>query len=469
MAGSPFPLGDAVVDSCVNDVSVDGDCASRSPPTAASETTWVPTLVRSNLREIERDNSRCQAAADLEVARRPRLLVFAYACEPGRGSEPGAGWGIVRSLSTFADCTVLVGPEHVPAIRRWEAAHPRSGLEFVEVGERWPTPPRKRHRLTRFALYIAWLGRADRIGAQLHRRAPFDAVFHATYAAYWLPTPATRYGVPCIWGPVGGAVSTPPALWPVLGWRGILEEMLDRAAVLAFSAWPATRRTWRNALVPIIQNDATLHRLPVAVRNRAIVLNHALFTEVPPVSTSARGRYCLFVGVLEPRKGARLALHALTHAGDAVELRIAGDGPERPALEALVDRLGVRSRVRFLGNIGRTDVLRLVTEAAAVVFTGLREEGGIALAEAMLLGTPVIVLAHGGAGNIAVSASDPSRVALVAPDTRKRVARRLGEAMARFSGQTITRTDPTLDVPQARQRLKQAVEQACRSGAYHER
>ena len=45
-----------------------------------------------------------------------RLLVFAYACEPGRGSEPGAGWGLVHAASSFANCTILIGPEHTAAI-----------------------------------------------------------------------------------------------------------------------------------------------------------------------------------------------------------------------------------------------------------------------------------------------------------------------------------------------------------------
>ena len=116
------------------------------------------------------------------AATRPHILVFAYACEPGRGSEPGAGWGLVRALATFADCTVLVGPEHVPAIRRWEADQRDAGLEFVEVPEPWWAHREPRHRLTRFAVYIAWLRRAHAVGLVLHRRRRFDAVYHATYS-----------------------------------------------------------------------------------------------------------------------------------------------------------------------------------------------------------------------------------------------------------------------------------------------
>src|SRR5690349_6105169 len=120
--------------------------------------------------------------------RRKRLLVFAYACEPGRGSEPGAGWGLVRALHAFADCVVLVGPEHVPAIRRWEHQHAACGLSFIEVPEcRW-TVSEPRHRFTRFVVYLDWLRRAHALGRTLHAQQPFDLVYHATYSAYWLPT-----------------------------------------------------------------------------------------------------------------------------------------------------------------------------------------------------------------------------------------------------------------------------------------
>lgn len=403
---------------------------------------------------------------EARAAARPHILVFAYACEPGRGSEPGAGWGLVRALATFADCTVLLGPEHVPAIRRWEAEQRDAGLEFVEVPEPWWAHREPRHRLTRFAVYIAWLRRAHAVGLLLHRRTRFDAVYHATYSVYWLPSPAVDYDVPCIWGPVGGAVITPRGLRSLLGWRGLLSELLDFSAVRALAALPATRRTSRRAAVVLVQNEATLERLPQHVRSRAIVLNHALFTEMPLLPAGRRERHLLFVGSLESRKGARLAVHALTFAHRDVELRIVGDGSEHSALRYLAQRLGVSSRLTFLGRATREEALRLMAGAAAVIFTGLREEGGITLAEAMLLGTPVIVLAHGGARTIAASGCDASRVSLIAPADVPTTGRRLGEAMSRFSQETPARHDPMLAGAEALRKLRAAVAGVCRCGSW---
>ena len=391
---------------------------------------------------------------------RPRILVFAYAGEPGRGSEPGAGWGAIRTVAGFADCVVLVGPEHTRAIQRWITAHADPATTFLEVPEARGSSLAKWHRVGWFVLYLLWLGRAYRVGRELHQASPFDAIYHATYSTYWLPSPATWFDVPSVWGPVGGAVRTPFSLWPALGWRGIPGEILDWLAVRGLASLPATRRTWRRATSRLVQNEATLARLPASLRANTRFLNHALFTEMPPVRPRERDDYCLFVASLEPRKGLRLAVRALAYTTPAVRLIVLGDGPERRAAERLARRLGVSQRIEFRGRTLREQVLDMLAGARAVVFTGLREEGGIALAEAMLCGTPVVVLANGGAHTVAAGTTDPTGVALIEPGTLADTARRIGEAMTRFHTNPRARSDSMLDQESARRTLRAAFAQA---------
>lgn len=399
--------------------------------------------------------------------RRPRILVFAYACEPGRGSEPGAGWGVVRALSEFADCTVLVGPEHLPGIRRWAEAKVRrtNGLRFVEVPEPRSGPLAKWHRLPWFLLYLAWLRRAHAVALRHHAEDAFDATYHATYSTYWLPTPAVKLDVPCIWGPVGGAVTTPLRLWGQLGWQGLSGELLDLLSVRVASLLPATRRTWRQVEIALIQNSETWHRLSPSLQRRSHLLNHVTLIE----TTSSRRRepepYVLFASALESRKGPSLALRALARTPPEVRMLMAGDGPERRSLRQLARRLGVEERVAFLGAISRGDVLELMSAASAVVFTGLREEGGVALAEAMLCGAPVVVLANGGARTVASSSTDPGRVELV-PVTRPAVAaEQLAAAMTRFVTDPVAASGPTIDQEAARRELRRIVYAALGRGS----
>jgi glycosyltransferase involved in cell wall biosynthesis len=376
---------------------------------------------------------------------RPRVLVFAYACEPGRGSEPGAGWGIVRALDRFADCTVLAGPEHTGGILRRSADQTSAAITFVEVPEpvwgKWA----KGHRTTWFLLYLAWLRSALRVAQELHTAQPFQLVYHATYSAYWLPSPIARFDVPSVWGPVGGAVVTPLQLWPSLGPRGVMGEVLDLLAVRTLAWLPATRRTWAAATVRIVQNEDTLSRLPATLRPNTYVLNHAPLVEMETRPRRARRPEVVSLCALDNRKGVNLAIRGLTHTPEETRLVLAGDGPQRKSLEALAHKLGVAHRVEFRGRVDRAEVFRLLEGAAAAVFVGLREEGGIALAEAMLIGIPVIVLSHGGARTIALGAIDPARVALVTPDRTETVARQLGEAMTRFSRRPWIDAGPNLD------------------------
>ena len=376
---------------------------------------------------------------------RPRALICAYACEPGRGSEPGAGWGLVRAIAEFADCVVLAGPAHESALRRWSSVHPDAPIQFVAVPESsWPAPA-GRGRIKWFLAYLRWIPNARRTASVLHSKQPFDLTWHATYSAYWLPSPLSELRIPSIWGPVGGAVTTPRSLWPTLGWKGMLTEMTDRIVVRVLAALPSARGAAMNASVRIAQNEETRQRMPKALREGTRVLNHALFVELEPRTSVTRGREIAFAASLESRKGAELAVRAMSHTSRDVKLAILGDGPERANLEALATRLGVSSQVTFCGVVSRSEVQSVFARSAAAVFTGVREEGGLALAEAMYSGTPVIVLAIGGAAAIARCGTDSSRIKLIPIGNSAETVRALGVAMTAAVLSPSPGSEPTLD------------------------
>ena len=47
-----------------------------------------------------------------------RILAFAYACEPARGSEPGAGWAWARMLARLGETWVITRRDYQDAIDR---------------------------------------------------------------------------------------------------------------------------------------------------------------------------------------------------------------------------------------------------------------------------------------------------------------------------------------------------------------
>jgi teichuronic acid biosynthesis glycosyltransferase TuaC len=73
-----------------------------------------------------------------------------------------------------------------------------------------------------------------------------------------------------------------------------------------------------------------------------------------------------------------------------VTLLIAGEGPERPRLAALVAQLGLGARVRLLGARPHQEMAELYGAADALVLASSREGWANVLLEAMACGTPVV-------------------------------------------------------------------------------
>jgi glycosyltransferase involved in cell wall biosynthesis len=82
-------------------------------------------------------------------------------------------------------------------------------------------------------------------------------------------------------------------------------------------------------------------------------------------------------------------------AGGASRLVIYGEGEERPALHALVRRLGIGSAVDLPGALNRIELPGRLAEADVFVLPSRFEGFGIAAIEAMALGIPTIAADYG--------------------------------------------------------------------------
>ena len=139
----------------------------------------------------------------------------------------------------------------------------------------------------------------------------------------------------------------------------------------------------------------------------------------------------MFVGRLVGWKGPMLALRALRHLNDSsATLHFYGSGPERARLERRVERWGLTERVAFWGWMPRHVVLEQLASAAALVHPALHEEAGLCIAEALIIGVPVVCLAHGGP--LEVTSHWPQRRAsLVRPQGLDATVRGIAEALDR--------------------------------------
>ncbi|HEY5723721.1 MAG TPA: glycosyltransferase [Allosphingosinicella sp.] len=109
------------------------------------------------------------------------------------------------------------------------------------------------------------------------------------------------------------------------------------------------------------------------------------------------GPLLLTAGALIPLKGQALAIDALEHLPQAT-LILAGEGPERTALERRAARFG--GRVRFVGGRPHEEVARLMAAADVLVHPSEREGLANVWLEALASGTPIVISDAGGAREI---------------------------------------------------------------------
>jgi glycosyltransferase involved in cell wall biosynthesis len=103
------------------------------------------------------------------------------------------------------------------------------------------------------------------------------------------------------------------------------------------------------------------------------------------------------VGALTPDKDHLTLLRAAAAARDsAPQLRwlLAGEGPERPALERFLAESGLGDRVFLLGH--DPDPREVIRDSTLMVHSAANEGLGTTVLDAMALGTPVVATAAGG-------------------------------------------------------------------------
>src|SRR5262249_3445877 len=143
--------------------------------------------------------------------------------------------------------------------------------------------------------------------------------------------------------------------------------------------------------------------------------------DVPP-------RACVVTSVarLAAQKGLDVLLAAIADMpADDIRVWLAGDGPERTALEAPAVRLDVADRVGFLGR--RDDVRDLLEATDVFVLPSRTETTPIALLEAMAAGRACVATDVGDCGSM-LDGGHAGRV--VGPGDARALAAALGELAA---------------------------------------
>ncbi|MEO1690397.1 MAG: glycosyltransferase family 4 protein [Cyanobacteria bacterium J06631_6] len=367
-----------------------------------------------------------------------KILMSAYSCEPGQGSERGLGWSVASEVAKHHQVWVLTRPdESQEAIEAELESHPIPNLKFVYFTlPFWQDSLRWGQSGAMQIHYYLWQIQAYFIARKLHQEIGFDVAHHVTFVKYSSPSFLSLLPIPFIWGPVGGGETAPKPFWQDFSLKAKIYETLRDSARRLGEFDPFVRVTARNSAAIKATTKDTAERLQSLGVKQVEIISESSLTEAEIAdlaqyqTKSDRPLRFISIGRLLHWKGFHLGLRGFAKANlpDA-EYWLVGDGAERQRLEALAKELGIAAQVKFWGRLPRQETLEKLGQCQVLVHPSLHDSGGWVCLEGMAAKKPVLCLNLGGPGAQVTEATGIR----VAPQTPEQVATDLALAMKRLA------------------------------------
>jgi glycosyltransferase involved in cell wall biosynthesis len=352
-----------------------------------------------------------------------RILLTTDSFPPGCG---GSGWStfeLARGLRARGHDVSVVQP----IAGRPEGVRTRTYDHFavIEFGAPAPPIPFLRNYYKNERLYARLAAFLDQLAGERGVE-----IIHGQHALTCLPAVAAaeRRGIP--------SVCTVRDYWPVCYWSDLIHTREDAplcpgcsAAMMTRCVRPHAGAGWPLALpmIPYMRANLARKRTGLAaagaviavstvmardLRSRAPELSGTRIEVIPnPVDVERLRRdaakttrplpepYALYLGKLARNKGTDHLLTVSRNAGLSWPLVVAGDGPDRAALEAHARQLD--GDVRFTGWLDSSDALRWLAHAEMLIFPSRGPESlSRVLIEAGALGVAIAAMETGGTADI---------------------------------------------------------------------
>ncbi|MBT9317290.1 glycosyltransferase family 4 protein [Leptothoe spongobia] len=334
-----------------------------------------------------------------------KVLISAYSCEPGRGSERGVGWNVACEAAKRHEVWVLTRPdESKEAIEAELLARPIPNFHFVYCTlPFWQDSMRFGQSGAMQIHYYLWQIQAYFVARRLHQDIKFDVIHHVTFVKYSAPSLLSLIPTPFVWGPVGGGESAPSKFWKDFSLRARLYELARNFVRNVGQRDPLVTLTVHNSTIVRATTDDTAKRLYYMGASQVhVVPEVGLLDEEISVlnnfpSPSSQPIRFISMGRLLHWKGFHLGIQAFAKANlpDA-EYWLVGNGPELDNLQYLAQDCGVANQIKFWGRLSREDTLENLGKSHVLVHPSLHDSGGWVCIEAMASGRPVICLDLGG-------------------------------------------------------------------------
>lgn len=333
------------------------------------------------------------------------ILLSAYACEPGLGSEAAVGWGWAINLAQ-AGCHVhvLTRSSNRRRIEHCDAAGSLQNIQFTYFDLPLWSRFWKRGNRGVHLYYLFWQIGAFFVARRLIGREQFDLVHHVSYVTARFPSLMGLLGLPFVYGPLAGGEYAPRALWQRLGLTAVIKESLRYFSMAWWRFSPFLNLGFASARRVFATSTETFQRLPRHAQRKAEIMLGIGWEPGDGAAPSQRPQSSgtfeiIYAGHFLYLKGMEYGLEAVARLLEErpdIRLTMLGDGPARTRWRQKCRQLGLTGKVRWLPSMPREEFLQALSNYDVLLFPSLHDSGGMVVLEAMAAGVPIVCLEFGG-------------------------------------------------------------------------
>jgi glycosyltransferase involved in cell wall biosynthesis len=346
--------------------------------------------------------------------KRLKILLSAYACEPDKGSEPGVGWNISKSLAQFHEVWVLTRENNRNKILNSLSKSKCNikNLHFVYYDLPRPLLWMKRRKIISINLYY-WLWQFFSVFfvKRIIKQNNIDLIHHITFNQFRGPLPGYFLNIPFIIGPIGGAEKIPFPLFKDLTLSHKFKELL-RYSKLELISFKIYNLLSKNQKVYIFSNNSTYQWLKSTIKNSKYYIYPAIGINSKENQNTVKEKYKLkaksngkqnyklvYIGRFESWKGIEILINAISLANTKLctneilfNLKLVGarSRKDRKNIENLIKKYSAQNYVEVIKFLPREKVIQLIKESDIVTYPAFRDSGSMAVLEAMAAGKVVI-------------------------------------------------------------------------------
>jgi glycosyltransferase involved in cell wall biosynthesis len=333
-----------------------------------------------------------------------KIILSAFGCEPGKGSEEGNGWnwatGLAKEGFEVHCLTRIINKAGI------KAHAPVANLHFHYIS--MPLGSERIYNMGPliYVHYMSWQYLAYKKAKSLHKTLKFDVAHHVSWGSLQMGSHLYKLGIPFIFGPAGGGQKAPEAFRDYFGAYWASEIKREKVSDILVKYNPACKRMLQKAHAVLVSNTDTLELVKsIGAKNYFFSLDTALpptfFPDkfIPKAPQPGKLRL-LWVGRFMPRKGVLLTLDVMRSLKSIpdITLTIVGYGEMEQEIKDCIKRYDLAGTVTLAGKVPFEKVREYYDTHDVFFFTSLRDSCPAQLLEAASFGMPTVTLNLHGQG-----------------------------------------------------------------------